>query len=82
MRSCKGCRVLSLEGPLKQGDCWTLHCNDPDKPVLGTRRTVAVSWVGPPRPPERPAWCRGKKKAARRDGAPTDGTDKGDHNVR
>lgn len=80
--SCEGCAFLALGEPQKQSDCWTLHCCDPDKPVLGKRRTLAVSWVGPPIPPQRPAWCRRKEKAARRAGTPTDGKGKEVNDVR
>lgn len=76
MKTCEGCRMLMLKDPLKRGDCWTLHCTDPDKPIHGKCRTIAVGWIGPPIPPPRPAWCRGKKKTARRAGTPTDGKGK------
>ena len=62
MASCKGCALLQIDGPCRDGDCWSAHCLDADKPVLGERRVVAVSWAGPPVDVQRPAWCRDIKR--------------------
>lgn len=62
LKRCDGCRLLEIREPLKRGDCFTAHCTDPDKPVIGTRRTVAIGWLGPPFNIQTPAWCRRKEK--------------------
>ena len=43
MKTCEGCRMLMQKDPLKRGDCWTLHCTDPDKPIHGKFRTIAAA---------------------------------------
>lgn len=61
MKQCDGCGYMVREGPHKRGDCYTVHCTDPDKPVLGARRTIAIGWTGYPVDVPTPAWCRGKE---------------------
>ena len=68
---CDGCSVLEYEDAVNRYDVYSAHCCDPDKPVLGARRVVAVSGVGKPFQIQRPVWCtkgltsrrRGKEKA-------------------
>lgn len=43
-------------------DYYLARCNDPEKPVTGKHRVVAVSAVGKPFGIIRPVWCRGKKE--------------------
>lgn len=62
MGDCRGCRFLELREPLRKDDCYTVHCTDPDKPLMGACRTLAVGWAGFPVNIPRPAWCRGKEK--------------------
>lgn len=62
MDECRGCQHLAYEPPCKEGDCYSAHCTDPDKPVMGSRRVVAVGWRGYPVNIQRPAWCRRKEK--------------------
>ena len=59
--SCDGCDMLSFEEPCNRYDLYSAHCQDPDKPVMGKKRTVAVATLSKPFGIPRPVWCRGKK---------------------
>ena len=61
---CDGCACLAYDEAVNRYDVNRALCCDPDKPVLGERRVLAVSGTGWPRNIERPAWCRGKRNAA------------------
>ena len=56
---CDGCAQLRFERWPRN---YVAQCTDPDKPVLGARRVMAVSTVGAPFHIQRPAWCRGKEE--------------------
>lgn len=58
---CDGCAVLTFEEPYNRYDFFTAHCCDPEKPVTGKRRTLAVSALSKPICTPRPVWCTGKK---------------------
>lgn len=62
--SCDGCDMLTFEEPHNRYDVYSAHCCDPEKPVMGPRRTVAVSASSKPFRIPRPKWCRGKKQEA------------------
>ena len=59
---CDGCAHLAQEAAVSRYDVYRAVCCDADKPMLGGRRVVAVSSLGPPRNIMRPAWCRRKKE--------------------
>ena len=59
--SCDGCDMLEYENTINKNDVYSAHSCDPEKPVIGTRRTVAVSASSKPFGIPCPAWCRGKK---------------------
>ena len=62
MSCCIGCRYYETEGPQKQEDCYTAHCTDPNKPMLGRRRVIDVGWTDYPVDVQSPVWCRGKEE--------------------
>lgn len=58
---CDGCGYLGYDEAVNRYDVCRAVCLDPDKPMRGTRRVVAVASVGRPRQIPRPVWCRGRR---------------------
>ena len=65
-RFCDGCAELKYDPPINRYDYYTAQCCDPEKPVMGTHRIVAVSSLSRPFGIYRPTWCRGKIKKKRK----------------
>lgn len=64
---CDRCGQLDYEDSLNPYDVYAAVCCDPEKPMTGARRVVAVSGVGRPRRIIRPVWCRGKVWSVKRE---------------
>lgn len=67
--NCNGC--IYLEYVHARADDHTAHCLDPDKGVLGARRTVYHSKLDielDGRPIISPGWCRGKQTGGKEHG--------------
>lgn len=58
---CDGCGFLDYSEPVNRNDVYAAHCLDPEKPAMGSRRTIAVMMTVKPVQIIRPVWCRGKR---------------------
>lgn len=61
-RFCDGCEDLDFVDAVNAYDVYAARCNDPEKPMTGKHRVLAVSNIRKPFGIHRPAWCRGKRK--------------------